>query len=93
MNVRSEIEGNNEVERYELREPPAYQFHASRRAFAQTLGAGVLIAVSVKQAPAQRRGQPARRDEPLSQRFHLGANGTLTVLTSKVECGQGNSRP
>lgn len=87
-----EVDGaiDNEVERYELREPPTYRFTATRRAFAQTLGAGVLIAVASRQSRGQRRGQPARRDEPLSQRFHLGTDGTITVLTSKVECGQGS---
>ena len=84
-----DVDEPDEVERYELRELPAYRFAASRRAFGQSLGAGVLVAISVREVAAQRRGQTARRDEPLSQRFHLGADGNITLLTSKVEVGQG----
>jgi isoquinoline 1-oxidoreductase len=83
-------EEDSEVERYELRAPQPYYFAANRREFAQTLGAGILIAVSVREAPGQRRGRGARREETLSQRFHLGNDGTVTVLTSKVEVGQGS---
>lgn len=79
-----------EVERYELREPPRYHFAANRREFTQTLGAGLLIAVSQPEASAQRRGRRPRREELLSERFHLGVNGIVTVLTSKVEVGQGS---
>ena len=81
---------DSEVERYELRESPRYRFFATRRQFAQTLGAGLLILVSESDARGQRRGRRARREEPLSQRFHLGVEGSLTVLTSKVEVGQGS---
>lgn len=79
-----------EVERYELREPSGYRFAANRREFTQTLGAGLLIAVGTSNARAQRRGRTPRRDELLSERFHLGVDGIVTVLTSKVEVGQGS---
>lgn len=79
----------NEVERYELREAPLYHFSASRREFAQSVGAGLLIAVSARPSAAQRGGRSARREEALSERFHLSPEGMLTVLTSKVEVGQG----
>lgn len=85
----SEVE-DSEFERYELRERPAYQFAANRREFAQTLGAGILVAVSASPARAQRGGRGPRRDERLTERFHLGVDGTVTVLTSKVEVGQGS---
>jgi isoquinoline 1-oxidoreductase len=83
---------DNELERYELREPGSYRFGANRREFVQLLGAGVVVAVSVKSTVAQerRRGQQPRRAEQLSERFHLGEDGTVTVLTSKVEVGQGS---
>ena len=80
-----------EVERYELREPKRYSFQTDRREFVQTLGAGLMVAAAVNTAGGQRRGgRTARRDELLSQRFHLGENGIVTVLTSKVEVGQGS---
>ncbi|HVJ67498.1 MAG TPA: molybdopterin cofactor-binding domain-containing protein [Caulifigura sp.] len=84
-----------ELERYELREDPRYRFGANRREFVQILGAGLVVAVAVDPSGAQdnrRRGggaQRPRRDERLSERFHLGEDGVVTVLTSKVEVGQG----
>src|SRR5688500_17304423 len=65
-----------EVERYELRESGTYRFSANRREFVQTLGAGLVIVVSTDvtraQAPGRRGGgQSARRDEKLSDRFHI----------------------
>jgi CO/xanthine dehydrogenase Mo-binding subunit len=82
-------EGLDEVERYELRAPSAYRFATSRRLFGQTLGAGVMLVVSAGTSRAQTRGRSPRRAERLSERFHLGADGVVTVLTSKVEVGQG----
>lgn len=79
----------DEVERYELRETKPYSFDADRREFVQTLGAGLIVVVAANQARAQ-RGQSARRDEPLSDRFHFAEDGVITVMTSKVEVGQGS---
>jgi CO/xanthine dehydrogenase Mo-binding subunit len=86
----------SEVERYEQREPPAYRFDADRREFVQVLGAGLVVAVAAAKARAQQGGRgrggrgggegtvaPARR-------FHIGADGTITAFTSKVEVGQGS---
>lgn len=77
----------------EVFERVEHDFGLSRRSFAQTLSAGLLIAVA---APAlgQQRGE---RDEgrgrgggqTLSARIHLGKDGTITVLAGKVEGGQG----
>lgn len=83
-----------EVERYELREPARYSFEVGRREFIQTLGAGLVIVAAADSVVAQqgrRRGfgGTARRDEKLTERFHLGEDGVVTVLTSKVEVGQG----
>jgi CO/xanthine dehydrogenase Mo-binding subunit len=81
-----------EVERYELREAPTYHFSANRREFVQTLGAGLMIAVATRPSPAQppggRGGRGERRQERLSDRFHISTEGMVTVLTSKVEVGQ-----
>jgi CO/xanthine dehydrogenase Mo-binding subunit len=80
----------NEVERYELREGPAYRFETSRREFVQIMGAGFVIAASATSLQAQRgRGRTSRRT-PLSERFHFAEDGKVTVFTSKVEVGQGS---
>lgn len=79
-----------EVERYELRAAPPYLFQADRREFVQALSAGLMIAVAVSPAAAQRPGgRSSQRDATLSQRFHLGVDGVVTVFSSKVEVGQG----
>jgi CO/xanthine dehydrogenase Mo-binding subunit len=97
--MAAEFENENEneefpeVERYELRETGSYRFNANRREFVQVLGAGLMITAAAAQSAAQqpggRGGQQARRDEKLAERFHIGADGVVTVLTSKVEVGQG----
>ena len=80
-----------EVERYELREPPSYWFDANRREFVQVLGVGLMISVSARVSPAQRRGRRQTRGAKMSERFHIGTDGIVTVFTGKVEVGQ-NSR-
>ncbi len=81
----------NEVERYELREGPVYRFDTSRREFVQILGAGFVIAATMRSAPGQhRRRDRSSRRTPLSERFHFGEDGKVTVYTSKVEVGQGS---
>jgi CO/xanthine dehydrogenase Mo-binding subunit len=62
--------------------------------FVAALGAGLVIAIGPGRAEAQRgRGGPRRWDqeetETLAQRFHIGEDGVVTVLTSKVDIGQG----
>lgn len=90
MSVTPFDDQNAEVERYELREPKPYRFEADRREFVQALGAGLMIVVATEPLAAQRGRRPtARRAEVLAERFHLGADGIVTVLTSKVEVGQG----
>lgn len=91
MNVLP-TEGNDiEQERYELREAPRYRFDANRREFVQWLGAGLMIAVSARPASSQRPGgRQGRRAERLAERLHIGADGLVTVMTSKVEVGQGS---
>lgn len=80
----------SELERYELHEPPAYRFAANRREFNLALGAGLLVFAAASPTQAQRRGRQARREEPLSERLHVGEDGKITVFTSKVEVGQGS---
>lgn len=74
----------------------------SRREFLQTLGAGLLLAVSCTSTTAQvappRGGRGGRgggggfagsRVTNVAARLHINPDGTITVMTSKVECGQG----
>lgn len=73
----------------------AFRFEVGRRTFLQLLGSGLLIAVTAEEAAAQERGRrgggrggtPAT---PVSGRLHIGRDGTFTVLSGKVECGQGS---
>jgi isoquinoline 1-oxidoreductase len=71
----------------------------TRRQFVQVLGAGILIAVgapsiAVAQNP-NRSGRGGRGGfggggrTTVAARLHIGKDGTITLLTGKVECGQG----
>jgi isoquinoline 1-oxidoreductase len=77
---------NFEPERYELTEAPAYQFALGRREFIG-LSAGLLIVAVQPQAYAQRGGAASTT---LGARLHLGEDGKITILTGKVEVGQGS---
>jgi isoquinoline 1-oxidoreductase len=82
-----------EPERYELHEGPFYHFEVSRREFVATLGAGIVISVAVPSVFAQRAGRGGGGgggSANLAQRLHIGADGNITVFTSKVEVGQGS---
>jgi isoquinoline 1-oxidoreductase len=86
---------------------PQSQPLLSRRDALRFLGAGLLIGVTSRLAPAQSRAQPpgnrerggnsqrryggrgGRGASTVSARVHIGADGVITVLTGKVECGQG----
>jgi len=84
----------DEIERYELREAAPYRFEPNRRQAIQILGAGLVIAVSTRvatsQQPRRGGGRGNERPERVSDRFHIGRNGVVTVMTSKVEVGQGS---
>src|SRR5258708_20407715 len=73
-------------------EEVGYDFGLNRRSFMHLLGAGLLIAASVTSALAQQRrggGRGGGGPRTVSARIHLGKDGTITVLTGKVEAGQG----
>ena len=80
----------------QLIEPVGYDFGFSRRAFVQGLGAGLIIAVTTTPSVAlqqqQRRGGGRREPAPveLGARLHIGNDGTISVMTGKVEAGQGS---
>ncbi|HEY2584577.1 MAG TPA: molybdopterin cofactor-binding domain-containing protein [Tepidisphaeraceae bacterium] len=66
----------------------------TRRGFVKLLGAGLLIAVSDGATFGQarpRRGGGGRTAKPvaIAARVHIARDGTITVMTGKVECGQG----
>lgn len=73
-----------EPERYEIFTGPAYDFDLSRRELWKVLGAGVLF-VFTEPGPAD-----AASGEALSTRLHVGENGAITLMTGKVEVGQGS---
>src|SRR5690348_7035191 len=71
-------------------EQVAYDFGLDRRSFVQFLGAGLMVAVSATPALAQRRGRSGGGGaRNVAARVHIGQDGTITVLTGKVEAGQG----
>jgi CO/xanthine dehydrogenase Mo-binding subunit len=72
-----------EPERYEILEGPAYDFEVSRRDLWKLLGAGVLLVFTELLDAAPEAA-------PLSTRLHVSAAGTVTLLTGKVEIGQGS---
>jgi isoquinoline 1-oxidoreductase len=84
--MRPEDNGCFEPERFELREPPAYEFSCDRREFLGLTGAGLLILAFAAPAEGQRGGGG---NPPLGARLHLGEDGMVTILTGKVEEGQG----
>ena len=70
----------------------------SRRGFVKLLGAGLLIAATDTTVPGQvargggrRRGGGGFGGRPstIAARVHIARDGTITVMTGKVECGQG----
>src|SRR5436305_6585941 len=74
-----------ETERYELREAPPYVFRVNRRQFVGSLGAGLIIAAMQRPADAQQDSGAA----PLEARVHIGEDGHITILSGKIEEGQG----
>jgi isoquinoline 1-oxidoreductase len=76
-----------------------FHFAPTRREFVQVLGAGIVIAVAATTAAAQQQprqgggrgggGRGQAPPTPLTARLHIGQDGIVTVMTGKVECGQG----
>jgi isoquinoline 1-oxidoreductase len=69
----------------------------TRRELLSLLGAGLLVAIAGDDADGQlppeardeRGGVPARPPQSVATRLHLSPDGTITVMSGKVECGQG----
>jgi isoquinoline 1-oxidoreductase subunit beta len=77
----------SEPERYELHEPPARHFAVNRREFFEIAGAGLLIVATAPSSQAQRRGEGG--SGVLEARLHIAEDGRITILTGKIEEGQG----
>jgi isoquinoline 1-oxidoreductase len=92
-NKFNEYDESNEFSQTEYQEPierVPYDFGITRRGFVQVLGAGLLITVTAGTALGQRRGGPGGgRAVIVSARVHIAKDGKITVLTGKVEEGQG----
>jgi isoquinoline 1-oxidoreductase len=80
-----------------LLEPVRFSFAIDRRGFVQMLGAGVLVTAFGMPAMGQRRGRRRggggfRGGPPpaLSARFHFADDGPITLLSGKVDGGQGS---
>lgn len=75
---------------------PTLQNDLSRRGFVKLLGAGLLIATFDSGGMGQSRGGGRRRGggfggrpSTITARVHIARDGAITVMTGKVECGQG----
>jgi CO/xanthine dehydrogenase Mo-binding subunit len=81
-----------ELERYELREGPAYRFELERRDFLKSLGGGMLLLLVLENPAAGQESGRARSGEDLPQEIaawlHIGGDGKITVFTGKTEVGQ-----
>jgi CO/xanthine dehydrogenase Mo-binding subunit len=89
-NAKLPAGAGEEIDYSELLEPVGYDFGLNRRSFVQILGAGLLLVVSAP-ALAQERGRGRGDNAPrkISARLHIGRDGIITVMTGKVEAGQG----
>ena len=76
-----------EPDRKELAEGPPYRFELDRRESIAVLGAGLLVTAAGRVAFSP---GVAAAEIPPSTRLHLGEDGSITVLTGKVEVGQGS---
>ena len=82
-----------EVERYELREAPSYQFTLDRRDFFKVLGGGLVVLLLSDVVDAQQesgRGRRGGRAAPqeISAWLHIAEDGKVTAYTGKTEVGQ-----
>jgi CO/xanthine dehydrogenase Mo-binding subunit len=70
-----------------------FVFAMDRRHFVQVLGVGLMVSVVCGTALAQNRsgrgGDRGGGPRPISARLHIGNDGVITVLTGKIELGQG----
>ena len=70
-------------------EPVEFTFGLKRRTFVQLMATGLMIAAAPLSTVAQQRGGGGETRN-LAARIHIGKDGIVTVLTGKVEMGQGS---
>jgi isoquinoline 1-oxidoreductase len=96
MKSDSNTQAFEEIDYETLLERVGYDFGLSRRGFVQALGAGILITIVAPSLHAQERRRGGgggfrgnQKPQPIDARLHIANDGTITVMTGKVECGQG----
>jgi isoquinoline 1-oxidoreductase len=81
-------------EEHQIIEPVPFDFGLQRRTFVQLLATGLMVATAPLAAEAQRSGGGRGRGNQTpvnpSARIHIGKDSIVTVLTGKVEVGQGS---
>ena len=70
---------------------PDNQIRINRRTFVQLLGAGILVTITsdIADAQARRGGMGGGSSIAVEARLHIGQDGIVTVMTGKVDEGQG----
>ena len=76
-----------EPDRKELDEGPKHRFELDRRDWMGAVGVGLLVSASGVVVYSQGGDEDAI---PAATRLHLGEDGSITVLTGKVDVGQGS---
>jgi len=74
---------------FEPNEELSSKIKLSRRTFVQMLGTGLLITVTQGVSLGQRVRSRSRQSITVAARLHINQDGTITVMTGKVEEGQG----
>ena len=90
--TRKVLANTFEAKRSVRSDDPRPEANLSRRAFMQVLGTGLLITVTERTSSGQRRGgrRGSRGAQNVAARLHINQDGTITVMTGKVEEGQGS---
>ncbi len=83
-----DAKATSEAGRYEPDRKRSWAAGLDRREFLEVAGTGLLITITGVRAVAQRRSG-LRGARTVEARLHVGEDGAVTVLTSKVEAGQG----
>ncbi|MBN2130651.1 MAG: xanthine dehydrogenase family protein molybdopterin-binding subunit [Sedimentisphaerales bacterium] len=86
--IRDTLTKTIEAERSRRSPEAGCEVELSRRRFVQLLGAGLLITVTDGVSLGQQRSRDGR-SIAVAARLHLNTDGTFTVMTGKVEEGQG----
>src|SRR2546427_6940235 len=84
-----------EPERYEFSAAPMHQFELARRDFFRILGAGIAVFAIAKNSSTTQETAPGPRSfhseelpKEINSWLHVGADGSVTGFTGKVEIGQ-----